>query len=126
MTSSESINYSQYSIINEQNNNISNDLEIIDTQTKDKTPKELSQILVNENSETKNNIANKDNNSLSLPNDSTKITVQQKQSSFHNLLYGNPIDTTNPKYIGKSYAFLYDNNGEPKITIGPDCKYIFY
>ena len=126
MTSSESINYSQYSIINEQNNNISNDLEIIDTQTKDKTPKELSQILVNENSETKNNIANKDNNSLSLPNDSTKITVQQKKSSFHNLLYGNPIDTTNPKYIGKSYAFLYDNNGEPKITIGPDCKYIFY
>ena len=126
MTSSESINYSQYSIINEQNNNISNDLEIVDTQTKDKTPKKLSQILVNENSETKNNIANKDNNSLSLSNDSTKITVQQKQSSFHNLLYGNPIDSTNPKYIGKSYAFLYDNNGEPKITIGPDCKYIFY
>jgi len=38
------------------------------------------------------------------------------------LLYGNPIDILNPKYLGRAKAFYYSNN-YPWIIIGPDCKY---
>lgn len=129
MTSSESIDYSQYSIINEQNVSIPTDLELVDNQNPEKPLTELSQMLSpnskdsHSDTNTNSNKEDKNNNSLSS-NDSTNITVQPKKDSIHNLLYGNPIDCINPKFIGKSYAFLYDIDGEPKITIGPDCKYI--
>lgn len=122
MTSSESINYSKYSIINEQNSSRSTDLEIIDpndtNQKKEQT--ELSNILISE--EGKNN-----KNDISLPisqkQELPQPMDQPSQASVHNLLFGNAVDTLNPKFLGKSYAFLYDEYGDPKITIGPDCKF---
>ena len=79
--------------------NIPNDLGIVDKQNKIDN---LSQNLVEDN--------------------------QQKGIAVNYLLYGNPIETINPKFIGKSFAFKYDSDGNPKITIGPDCKYflLFY
>ena len=38
-----------------------------------------------------------------------------------NLLYGNSITITNPRNVGKVYAFLYIKK-YPLIIIGPDCK----
>lgn len=126
MTSSESINFSKYSIINEESNNVSTDLEIIDPNnpSQENSKTELSNILIpEEEKETKN----KDNNNLSLPitqkNELSQPMEQTPQTSIHNLLYGNPIDKINPRFIGKSFAFLYDEYGDPKITIGPDCKF---
>jgi len=131
MTSSESINFSKYSIINEESNNISTDLEIVETSDsgQEKTKTELSNMLIpEEEKETKN----EDNNNLSLPitqkDELPQPMDQAPQTTIHNLLYGNPIDAINPKFIGKSFAFLYDKYGDPKLTIGPDCKfkYIYY
>lgn len=100
MTSSESINYSQ---INSQNINKSTDLEMV----------EQKEIQPYKNNNTKNNEV------------SESLEVKT-QISVHNLLYGNPIDCINPKYLGRSFAFKYDINGDPKITIGPDCKLIIF
>lgn len=119
MTSSNSINYSKYSNLNEQNIRLSTDLEIVEqnNQNQDKQLKELS-VLIDKGSESKKE---KDSNSFSI-NDLSNENNQSKQISVHNLLYGNPIDCIEPKFLGKSYAFLYDEKGNPKITIGPDCK----
>ena len=128
MTSSEDINFSKYSIITEQNNSLSTDLEIIDQNKSNqgKTPLELSQILISDPQiEEKND--KKSNISIPLQNQELSQSNEKiNQNSVHNLLYGNPIDIINPKYIGKSYAFLYDFKGDPKITIGPHCKIIFF
>jgi hypothetical protein len=107
MISSESINFSKYSKIND--NNQSNDLEIIETKEKSikKEEKEdLSQNLIVSN-ETQNEISGKNGIKYKLGN-----------------LYGNPYEELNPKYIGKSLALFFDKYGNPRITIGPDCKYI--
>ena len=125
MTSSDSINYSKYSIINEQNSSRSTDLEIIDpndtSQKKEQT--ELLNILISE--EGKNKIQD-NKNDISLPisqNQQLPQPIDQPaQTSFHNLLFGNAVDTLNPQFLGKSYVFSYDEHGDPKITIGPDCK----
>ena len=37
------------------------------------------------------------------------------------LFYGNHYQDLQPKYLGKTRAFLY-RNGYPLIIIGPDCK----
>ena len=126
MTSSEEINFSKYSIINEENNNISTDIEIVETNdpAQEKSKTELTNILIpEEEKETKN----EDNNNLSLltaqKDELSQPMDQAPQTTIHNLLFGNPIDIVNPKFIGKSFAFLYDKYGDPKLTIGPDCKF---
>ena len=108
MISSESINFSKYSKIND-NNNQSNDLEIIDTKEKsiEKGENEdLSQNLIVSN-KTQNDINDKNGIKYKIGN-----------------LYGNPYEELNPKYIGKSRAYFFDKYGNPRITIGPDCKHI--
>ena len=128
MISSKDINFSKYSIINEQNSSLSTNLEIIDSNksNQEKASSELSQILVSEEQTQKNS---EKNNNISLPISQKQELSQPKeetnQTSVHNLLYGNPIDTLNPKFIGKSHALLYDFEGNPKLTIGPDCKFVF-
>ena len=117
MTSSKSINYSKHLTIKEQTN-----LDLIEKniEKEEKSINELSQILVTNSQDIINNNNSIDKKGLMAAND------QINQISIHNLLYGNPIDSIKPKYIGKSYAFLYDFYGNPKITIGPDCKsYLF-
>ena len=123
MASSKSINYSKYSIIREQNLNLSNNLDLIEKNNEKevKSLNELSQILVSNNQDTIKN-----NNSIEKKGLTKVNNEQTTQISIHNLLYGNPIDSEKPKYLGKSFAFLYDFEGNPKITIGPDCKqYLF-
>ena len=80
------------------------------------------------NNETK--IFNKNSNNISstvltegshYSNISQKIIFNEKNNNKNNLLYGNPINETKPKYIGKTRAFLYIGNS-PLIIIGPDCK----
>jgi hypothetical protein len=41
------------------------------------------------------------------------------------LLFGNDINNTYPKYLGKMLSFIYIKN-HPLIAIGPDCKYFIY
>ena len=126
MTSSDSINYSKYSIINEQNSNRATDLEILDpndsAQKKEQT--ELSNILISEEGNNKKEL---NKNDISLPisekQELPQPMEQPAQTSVHNLLFGNAVDILNPKFLGKSYAFSYDEYGDPKITIGPDCKF---
>ena len=121
MTSSESINFSKYEIINEQNTNLSTNLNILNNKNKNKKPEELKQNLlsINENDNEKEN-----ENEKNIENSNPEKEKSQNMGQTHNLLYGNPIDSLNPKYIGKSLALLYDFRGNPKITIGPDCKLI--
>ena len=110
MISSESINYSKYSLINEQMPNSSNDLEI-------KEP--INKYEEKENNDFNNNITEneKDNDKL--------LTVQEKQNEISsNELYGNKIENIHPKFLGSSFAFFYNSYGDPRITIGPDCKNI--
>ena len=90
----------------------------------EKSKTELTNILIpEEEKETKN----EDNNNLSLltaqKDELSQPMDQAPQTTIHNLLFGNPIDIINPKFIGKSFAFLYDKYGDPKLTIGPDCKF---
>jgi hypothetical protein len=126
MTSSESINFSKYSIINEETNNISTDLEIVETKdtSQEKSKTELSDMLLpEEEKETKNESINNLSLAITQKNELSQPMDQAPQTTIHNLLYGNSIDTINPKFIGKSLAFLYDKYGDPKLTIGPDCKF---
>ena len=108
MISSESINFSKYSMINE-NNKQSNDLEIVERKenlNKTKEPEELSQKLV-----------------ISNPEQNNQNTNNDPFDKIDDIIYSNPYETIKPKYIGTSLAFFYDNNGNPRITIGPDCKF---
>ena len=50
-----------------------------------------------------------------------KSDIDDKESP---LLYGNDINNMCPKYLGKMLCFLYTKN-QPKIAIGPDCKFLF-
>ena len=113
MTSSKSINYSKYSSINEQNNL---NLDERNIKKEEKSLNEFSKILLPISQDINNNNSLDTKGLLPINNE------QNRQISVHNLLYGNPIDLINPKYIGKSFAFLYDFDGNPKMTIGPDCK----
>jgi hypothetical protein len=123
---SESINFSEYERISEQSSSGSTDLDILENNNKreDNNSTELSQIYVpvkeQNDIEKQKNIDNSNN-----IKEISQYTEGAKTSSIHNLLYGNPIDCINPKFLGKSFAFLYDFRGDPKITIGPDCKLIF-
>lgn len=116
MISSESINYSKYSIINENNNNLSTDLEMAQQNKKEEEKannnESNSNLIINENE--------KDNDNL--------ISLPEKEGNFSNsvLLYGNSIEKKNPKFLGKSLALLYNSEGNPRITIGPDCKIIIF
>ncbi len=122
---SESINYSKYEKINEQNSNMSTNLDIIENtnKTDEKNLIELSQIYIpvkeeddEENKKQKNTDNSNNVKDISRDSEGTNTT------SIHNLLYGNPIDCIKPTFLGKSFAFLYDFRGDPIITIGPDCK----
>ena len=126
MSSSEFDNSSNYSIIKE--DNIATNLEIIE-QNKSNNEKplmELSQIIVpiNENNDIKKEKNNFNNSSLN--NELPKALEQSQPTFVTNLLYGNPVEALNPKFIGRSFGFLYDFKGDPKITIGPDCKLKIY
>ena len=115
----DSSDFSKYEMINEQNK--STHLDILDNneQGQDIKTTELSQI------HEKEQLENQKDKNIDNPNTIKEISHygdQSKSISVHNLLYGNPIDLINPKFIGKSFAFLYDFKGDPKITIGPDCK----
>jgi hypothetical protein len=108
MISSESINFSKYSKISD-NNNKSNGLEIIEMKintNRNEEKEELSQKLMINNSV-------KDE----------KSSDSESSSEISDTIYGNPYSVKYPKYIGKSKAFFYDKNGNPRITIGPDCKH---
>ena len=107
MISSESINYSKYSTISD-NINQRNDLEILeitDVSENNKNEEGLSKKLINQNP--KSNEKNSDNKS---------------NDQISDLIYGNPYNELKPKYIGKCLALYFDKNGNPRITIGPDCK----
>ena len=123
MTSSESINFSKYEIINEQNTNLSTNLNILNNKNKNKKPEELSQNLLSSN-ENDNEKEKENEYEKNIENSNPEKEKSQNMGQTHNLLYGNPIDSLNPKFIGKSLALLYDFRGNPKITIGPDCKLI--
>jgi hypothetical protein len=122
---SESINFSKYEKISEQSSSGSTKLENNNKRV-DNNSIELSQIYVPIKEENDIEIIKQKNidNSNNIKEISQYIEGA-KTSSIHNLLYGNPIDCINPKFLGKSFAFLYDFRGDPKITIGPDCKLIF-
>ena len=110
MISSESINFSKYSKINENNTN-SNDLEIIDTKEntkKNEDQKELSQTLMISNTEEK---------------EKEKNDIKETKNESNDKLYGNPYNEIYPKYLGKCFAFFFNKNGNPRLTIGPDCKF---
>ncbi len=94
MISSESINYSKYSIINETNSNSNS----ITSSTENDTQ------LVPED------------------NEGNKLMNNSEENLKKDLLYGNDISIISPKFLGKSRGFCYNLNGDPKITIGPDCK----
>ena len=115
MISSESINNSKYSMINEQNFNISNDLEISDPNTdiQEKDNKNIQSIIIP--TEDENN--EKGNDKLLPPS-------EKNNEKPTNDLYGNKIENKNPKFLGNSFALFYNENGDPRITIGPDCKNI--
>ena len=126
MISSESINYSKYSQINKQNNiNLTTEIDSV-KQKNEQNSKNiigLSQFLLLPNEEIKpeteeNNESNNSNQQKELE----KSTENSEEESTKSLLYGNPIDDLNPKYLGKCRAFLYDSKGNPKLIIGPDCK----
>ena len=100
MISSESINFSKYSKIND--NNQSNDLEIIETKEKSikKEEKEdLSQNLIVSN-ETQNEISGKNGIKYKLGN-----------------LYGNPYEELNPKYIFLIPSYLFLSLNSPNINL---------
>ena len=110
MISSDSINFSKYSVISD-NNNRSTDLEIIETKdnsSQNQDKEELSKSLIVTKEQSEKNDKNNISNALIY-----KI----------NNIYGNPLEELSPKYIGKSRAFFFDSNGNPRITIGPDCKF---
>ena len=115
MISSESINYSKYSIINEKNLSLTTDVEIGQqnkTKEKEKNNESISNLIPNENE-------NYDDKIISL-------AEKEVDSSNKGLLYGNNIEKINPKYLGKSLALFYNSEGNPRITIGPDCKLIIF
>ena len=126
MTSSESINFSKYSMINELNTTMSTNLDMIDQKNnnQEKPLNELTQVLLQDKEEKEshnNDEIGKKNNNIDLKENSDQNT-NEKQENNQNLLYGNPIGILNPKVLGKSYAFLYDDRGNPRLTIGPNCK----
>ena len=105
MVSSESINFSKYSKIN--NETQSNEIEIIETKDNsdsNQKQEELSQTLIVSNQEQKE-----------------KSDINKTIHSI-NTLYGNPYNELRPKSLGKCIALFYDKENNPKITIGPDCK----
>ena len=107
MISSESINFSKYSKIIGDNKESNQNKILIDTKeiSDDKQEsEELSQ-------------------SLTLSNSDMKKSEEHSKGIISNSIYGNPYEFRNPKVIGKSYALFYDNKGNPRVTIGPDCKY---
>ena len=125
MSSSESTDSSNYSIINENNMTLSTNLEIVETNknNNEKPLMELSHMIVPINENISKNQENNINNSLPIK-EIPKQIEQPQQAFVTNLLFGNPEDSLNPKYLGRSLGFLYDLKGDPKITIGPDCKSI--
>jgi hypothetical protein len=97
MISSESINYSKYSIINEPNSNSNS----------------ISSSIEN------------DSKLVSEENEGNKLMSDSEENLKKDLLYGNNASIISPKFLGKSRGFCYNLNGDPKITIGPDCKFNF-
>ena len=116
MISSESINYSKYSIINENNKNLSTDLEMIHQNKKEDKKENNNESNLN-SFQTENE---KDNDKL--------IPLPEKEGDLSNngLLYRNSIEKKNPKFLGKCLALFYNSEGNPRITIGPDCKIIIF
>ena len=116
MVSSESINYSKYSMINEPNTNISNELLVNEQNISNNEIMEMNSVSTE---------SDKDDTKLLSTTEKNEINQQINKSQeiiSNDLLYGNNIDYLEPKFLGKSRAFFYNVNGDPKITIGPDCK----
>ena len=115
MISSESINYSKYSIINQKNISTSTDREEGQqnkTGEKEKNNESISNLIPNE----------KENDYDKM----ISLAENEGDSSNKDLLYGNNIEKINPKFLGKSLALFYNSEGNPRITIGPDCKLIIF
>ena len=108
MISSESINFSRYSPINRNNSSNSNDSENN-----------------NLNNENKNNDLEHDSDIIENEKDNDKIILVSENEKNKYLFYGNHKEIINPIKIGNCFAFFYNSNGRPLITIGPDCKNIF-
>ena len=116
---------SKYSVINENSQNLTTNLEILEPKKESKNMPLIEQN--NDKKEIEMSLTVKEEKNIKDINQTNKINAKEnKKSSVHNLLYGNPIDCLNPKYIGKCYALLYDFKGNPKLTIGPDCKSPLY
>ena len=118
MVSSESINFSKYSMITEPNKNISNDLLV--NEQNNPIPEKIEM-----NSEILSTESEKDDAKLLSTTEKNEINQQVNESQeiiSNDLLYGNNIELLKPKFLGKSRAFFYNLNGDPQITIGPDCK----
>jgi len=76
-----------------------------------------------------NSITTSTENDLQLlqeENEGNKLMRNSEEDLEKDLLYGNNINIINPKFLGKSRGFCYNLNGDPKITIGPDCKFILF
>ena len=108
MISSESINFSKYSKITEDNKETSQNKILLETK---------------ENSEQKQESGDL-SQALTLSNPDPNNNSEESKNNISNLLYGNSYEVLKPKLLGKSYAFFYDHKGNPRITIGPDCKYL--
>ena len=108
MISSESINFSKYTPINRNDSSVSTDLEnnTLNNINENNTSEEISDIIENE----------KDND---------KLIIVSENEKNKDILYGNHKSIINPIKIGNCFAFCYNSNGNPLITIGPDCKIIF-
>ena len=113
MISSEQINYSKYSKINESNSSLSSKDGEINRRNNSNIEKEntnTNSLIISEENE------NENEGELLVSEES------QNTSDKNDLLYGNKIEIMNPTFIGKCIALFYNKNGYPNITIGPDCK----
>ena len=125
MISSESINFTRFPIINEnKKQNLSNEENV----NKYKRNKNVFKNDLNSLSETigedldfkkllKTNKKNEINRPINI------LQPKNEEEITNDLLYRNNIDNINPIYIGRCRAYFYNSEGDPKITIGPDCKY---
>ena len=66
-----------------------------------------------------------DENNINTPIiEKEKEVKSDSEDKEETLLYGNDINNTYPKYLGKMLSFIYIKN-HPLIAIGPDCKFFY-
>jgi len=69
-----------------------------------------------------NQIKINDTERISMSIEIEKEIINEKKVDS---LFGRDINIKNPNKIGNIYAFYYNQNDYPKITIGPDCIILF-